>query len=334
MNEHLISVIIPVYNTAEYLPRCLDSILNNTYKHLEILCINDGSRDNSLEVLNAYAAQDSRIRVIDQENAGVSAARNRGLDEATGEYIAFVDSDDWIHRQYFEVLLTNTRAHQAHITVCSHTMISEMVSDPVFSEDQTNAVSMTYAQLSSDDIPSWGRLYRSECIKTVRFDSGITLGEDSVFNLELLRTSPELRLFRCKAPMYYYYIRQGSLVHTLPNKQLAPLIRYYLSCIYSFGEQAVERECLLRSFKNLFLWRYRAIFQHDPSGDAMNRELLKQACAILRKADNFSFKEKLQYLTMAKIPILYRLFRIIGDPTMLGWEKLQREKARAEKNQS
>lgn len=78
MSEDLISVIIPVYNTAGYLPRCLDSILNNTYKHLEILCINDGSKDNSLEVLNGYAAKDPRVRVIDQENAGVSAARNRG----------------------------------------------------------------------------------------------------------------------------------------------------------------------------------------------------------------------------------------------------------------
>ena len=332
MSNHLITVIIPVYNTAEYLPRCLDSILNNTYKHLEILCINDGSPDNSLEVLNAYAAQDSRIRVIDQENAGVSAARNRGLDEATGEYIAFVDSDDWIHRQYFEVLLTNALAHQAHITVCSHTMLSETVSDPVLSAEQTNAVSMTYARMASKDIPSWGRLYRRACVNSIRFDKGITLAEDTVFNLELLHSNPPLRLVHCDAPMYYYFSRENSLVHTLPNKKFAPLIRYYLSCTHSFDDRAVGRECLLRSFKTLFLWRYRATFQHDPDSDALLRELLNQACAILRKADGISFLNKLQWLSMAKFPILYRLFRIIMDPTMLGWEKQQRQKARAEKN--
>ena len=101
----LVSVIIPVYNTAEYLPRCLESILSNTYSNLELICINDGSTDNSLNVLNYYANLDSRIIVINQQNSGVSASRNVGLDHASGEYIAFIDSDDWIHSCYFEQLM-------------------------------------------------------------------------------------------------------------------------------------------------------------------------------------------------------------------------------------
>ena len=149
MHEELISVIIPVYNTAEYLPRCLESVLNNTYRNLEVICINDGSKDNSIEVLNAYAQKDSRIRVIDQENAGVSAARNRGLDEVVGEYIAFVDSDDWIHRQYFEVLLASARDHDAQIAICNYTMLSHVPADAELTADQTAGQEFTLAQLGA-----------------------------------------------------------------------------------------------------------------------------------------------------------------------------------------
>lgn len=101
----LVSVIIPIYNTARYLPRCLESIRNSDYKNLEIICINDGSTDNCLEILQEYKNKDNRILVIDVPNGGVSKARNIGLDYATGDYICFIDSDDWIHRQFFSALL-------------------------------------------------------------------------------------------------------------------------------------------------------------------------------------------------------------------------------------
>ena len=105
MEEMKISVIIPVYNTAEYLPRCLDSVLQNTYQNLEIICVNDGSTDDSAAVLKRYAESDSRIIVVNKINEGVSAARNIGLDIATGSFVAFIDSDDWVHSKYFEVMM-------------------------------------------------------------------------------------------------------------------------------------------------------------------------------------------------------------------------------------
>jgi len=99
-----ISVIIPVYNTSKYLKRCLDSIINQTYVNLEIICINDGSKDNSLEILNQYKKKDDRIIIIDKENQGVSAARNDGIKNSTGMYITFVDSDDWLELDAIEIL--------------------------------------------------------------------------------------------------------------------------------------------------------------------------------------------------------------------------------------
>lgn len=97
-----ITVIIPVYNVENYLERCLKSILYNTYTNLEIICVNDGSTDNSKKILESYSKRDKRVVVINKKNAGVSSARNAGIKIATGEYIAFVDSDDWIHEKYFE----------------------------------------------------------------------------------------------------------------------------------------------------------------------------------------------------------------------------------------
>ena len=106
LENFLISVIVPVYNVEKYLRRCLDSIINQTYENLEIICVNDGSTDKSLFILEEYAARDSRINIISQENQGLSEARNRGLRCARGEYVSFIDSDDWIDGYYYESMVT------------------------------------------------------------------------------------------------------------------------------------------------------------------------------------------------------------------------------------
>ena len=105
MNNNLISIIVPVYNVSEYLPRCLDSLINQTYKNIEIILVNDGSTDNSLEICKKYAEKDLRIKVIDKENGGISSARNTGIAEASGEWIGFVDSDDYIEPCTYEIFL-------------------------------------------------------------------------------------------------------------------------------------------------------------------------------------------------------------------------------------
>ena len=101
-----ISVIITIYNVEIYLERCLSSVINSTYENLEIICVNDGSTDHSIDILHKYKSIDERVIIIDKENRGLSSARNAGLDIATGEYISFIDSDDWVHSRFFEILFT------------------------------------------------------------------------------------------------------------------------------------------------------------------------------------------------------------------------------------
>ena len=112
-----ISVIIPVYNREKSLKKCLDSVMGQTYKNLEIILVDDGSKDSSGVICDEYAAGDSRIKVIHQQNAGVAAARNAGLAMATGDYIGWVDSDDWIEPDMYECMLDNAQKYEADIVV-------------------------------------------------------------------------------------------------------------------------------------------------------------------------------------------------------------------------
>ena len=112
-----VSIIVPVYNVEKYLKRCLDSLVNQTLKDIEIICVNDGSTDGSLAILNEYVRNDDRIVVINQENSGQSVARNRGIDVAKGEYLGFVDSDDWVSEDYFERLHNSAIQNNAEIAV-------------------------------------------------------------------------------------------------------------------------------------------------------------------------------------------------------------------------
>ena len=118
MNNPKISVIIPVYNGEKYINQCLDSLLNQTFKDIEVICVNDGSTDKSLAILEQYAQKDSRIKIINQKNTGVSPARNRAMPEAKGEYLSFLDCDDFFEPDMFERLYENSVKYDADITVC------------------------------------------------------------------------------------------------------------------------------------------------------------------------------------------------------------------------
>lgn len=167
-----ISVIIPVYNVEKYLKRCLDSVVTQTYKNLEIILVDDGSTDNSGKICDEYAAKDKRIIVIHKENGGLSDARNKGLDICTGDYISFIDSDDWIDLNYFDVLLKNLLEYDVDIACCDYLRTDKY--------EQNNDVSIENAQIFIDEkileiylekelVSACDKLYRKEKFYDVRF---------------------------------------------------------------------------------------------------------------------------------------------------------------------
>ena len=306
-----ISVIIPVYNTERYLPRCLDSVLSNTYDNLEVICINDGSTDNSINILDNYKVSDERVVVINQKNSGVSAARNAGINVATGEYIAFIDSDDWVHPQYFEILLFAMSCNDSDVAACQYSQVSEESGDLIklLTYKKEDIFCTTVAEAIRDNYIKravWGRLYKRALVSG-KFETGLTWGEDAVFNYCTLATNTLTAPFsRTKLPLYFYFSRETSITNTVSSKR------------YSKEVQTVLLE---QAAKELLIFRYREAFSANP---ICVDELIKRCRAYIAKAGILPFKKRALYSLLFACPPLYRLFRIVNDPTMLQWEKQAR----------
>lgn len=200
----MISIVIPVYNVAAYLPQCLDSLVNQTYRDLEIICVNDGSKDNSLEILQQYATQDSRIRIISRENRGIAASRNEALAQAQGDWVMFVDSDDWVDVQTCQSALDLAEQHQADVVMWAYAREFRSQSLPkkildkvtVWEEDiavfHRRMVGPVNEELTNPDIMDawgtvWGKLYRASYLKDnpILFVDTKLIGsaEDVLFNI-------------------------------------------------------------------------------------------------------------------------------------------------------
>lgn len=238
-----ISVVIPIYNMEQLLPRCLDSLQAQTFTDFEVICVDDGSKDGSLKLLNAYAAKDPRIRVISQKNGGVSAARNRGFDEARGEYLYCLDPDDLIHPKCLEIAYAAIMLKRADFVCFTWKKFSEAYS---FSEESTEEMAEIYTETPFQTwhalplnqwgcMPSvWRFLFQKSSIGKLRFETWITEGEDQLFILLYLLHARKGVFI--KNTLYYYYQRPGSLSR-------APMIGVRLNYTY-FILKEVFNHCL------------------------------------------------------------------------------------------
>lgn len=213
-----VSVIIPVYNVEKFLAKCVDSILNQTYSNFEIILVNDGSKDNSLEICRELEAKDDRIVVIDKANEGAGFARNAGLDVATGKYIMFIDSDDWVENNMLEYLVELISVTAAEVAICNY--FTEMpdgsgrVVVPIqFDGDTLVTADITkYIAILDDEnkFPYlWNRLYIRDIIEanSIRFEKRFVTGQDLDFNLKYFRCVKTCIL--SNTPLYHY-IKHGT----------------------------------------------------------------------------------------------------------------------------
>ncbi len=211
-----VSIIIPVYNTAKYLEQCLNSVVSQTLKDIEIICVDDGSTDNSSTILNTYAENDNRIKIITQLNKGQSAARNRGIIEASGEYVGFVDSDDYVHTQMYEKLYANASSFDSTITMCSINIHNEKTNkvsqnDPYMTldlfpekfENCTFSFKDTKNFLFRICVTPWNKIYKTKFLKSnnIFFPENINF-EDNVFFYESFMQADKVSLI--KEPLIFY----------------------------------------------------------------------------------------------------------------------------------
>jgi glycosyltransferase involved in cell wall biosynthesis len=254
--EIKVSVIVPVYNTAEYLPKCLNSIINQTLKEIEIICINDGSTDNSLSILENYANKDSRIKVLNQNNSGCGIARNYALKYAKGEYIGFVDSDDWIDPKMYQDMYENAKQFDTDMTFCGVHIIN----------NENNQIENTYLLENNipasfdDNIFTWEdvdgnifNIFHVACLKIYKLqfiqETNSYFGEyrkyeDVQFSFNTFLNASRVSIVR--KPLYYYVInRIGSII-----KSSKPILYFEIFKVIAFLKNLIESKILFSKLKN------------------------------------------------------------------------------------
>ena len=236
-----VSIILPVYNAEEHLKHCIDSILAQEYEDLELIAVDDGSKDRSGAMLDSYAAKDSRVKVIHKENGGVSSTRNRGLDEAQGEYIQFIDSDDWLPADSTKLLVRAMEDNDCDLVIADfYRVVNQNVSRKGSITLNKVLTLQEYASWMMESPADyyygvlWNKLFKRELINTfsLRMDPELSFCEDFVFNLEYILHCRGI--FPLQVPVYYYVRTEGSLVSQ--NLNLPRLVQSKTS-IYAYYDQ-------------------------------------------------------------------------------------------------
>ena len=335
MDQPLISVIIPIYNMEQYLARCLDSVLNNTYRNLEVLCVDDGSKDTSLEILRRYEAADPRIVVISKENGGVSSARNAGLDRMTGEYVCFVDPDDFVHPQYVELLYQALLESSTHISICGFQIVDNSFPAEMQESYRLDPSSLTVYSFTkifkTHNLRSycWGKLIQADLAKRTRFLEDLKLAEDTAFFAEVCEKESLCMAAVLSSPLYFYFQREGSAVKIATTAHLLQFGRVWCQLLRKSKRDDLYLDKALRWHLSI---RYRSshIF---PDRDAVREcnTQLKGIRSFLWRTKIYGLIERTAFLVFIHCPGLYWLHQVIGDPSMWQWEKMERRKRREEK---
>lgn len=227
----MISIIVPIYNVEKYLRRCIDSILVQTYTDFELILVDDGSPDGCPAICDEYAQTDGRIRVIHRENGGLSAARNSGLDTTKGEYVTFVDSDDWVHPEYLEYLYRAAREHGGQLSACKFIKTGTVIESEQMRYACTMQDGLTWFKEDHvNGVVAWGKLYHRSLFQSIRYPVG-KIHEDEFTTYKLLHLAGDVAVIDCK--LYYYYINENSIMHSSYSvKRLAVLDAIAEQCVF------------------------------------------------------------------------------------------------------
>lgn len=253
--DEKISIIVPVYNVEQYLERCVDSIINQTYKNLEIILVNDGSTDNSGNLCDELAKKDARIRVIHKENGGLSDARNRGVEEAGADLIGFIDSDDYIDEDMYELLLNNLKKENADVSMCGHYdvfngVVENQVSDvKQWKLTKEEAIKMVMeAKILS--VTAVNKLYKKSLFEDLKFEIG-KIAEDAFIMVKLLDKCNIVAATNEKK--YYYIHRENSITTQKFSLKFLNVIEAYEQNRKIILEKYPELQCVAHMRMN---WAY------------------------------------------------------------------------------
>ena len=328
----LVSVVIPVYNLENYIENCLNSIVNQTYNELEILCVDDGSSDRSAEIIRSFCEKDARVKYFYQENAGVSAARNSGLEKAAGEYIMFVDGDDYLHFQAVELFVKEIISYDCDM-VCAKELYTPKTDEKMEPIDQFDNRVLSIPEMFDNRVNRcmgkavWGKIIKMSVAKRFGFPLGIANGEDGYYIIMLLDSGIEVRYI--DAILYYYLNRENSAVtslFTIRKFSITYSFDYLCEHLKNSSNAFLKKYCLQYLFQTIFYNRTRAI------GTDCEKEVLTESKKIGKKwiGELLRNKEispiiKIMFTVFFYSRPIYELVRAIKDPTMFDFYKNRRK---------
>ena len=252
MNE-LISIIVPVYNVEKYLNKCVDSILAQTYTNIEVILINDGSKDKSGEICNDYSKIDNRIKVIHQTQHGVAYTRNVGINNSNGKYILFVDSDDFIDKKMIKTLYKTIVSDNSDIAICDFIYYTEKTKKnnkypkKVFMIEGNEKFEYLYNEYYIASIVQWNKLFKKEIFNDIRYPEGKINEDEFVIAKEFFNAK---KISYVLEPLYYYNQREGSIMHTL-NINRFDIINVLENRINFFKEKNLKKYVIQTKIQQL-----------------------------------------------------------------------------------
>lgn len=301
----MINLIVPVYNVENYLPRCVDSILAQTFTDFELILIDDGSQDNSGKICDEYATKDNRVIVYHQENRGQAAARNFALDVVKGEYIAFADSDDYLHPKMLETLFEVLNKSEADISVCSHKKGNE---DNYLWPKLNNNFSVYNGKeflihCYNDKVEKcwvmWDKLYRRSCFDNIRFPVG-RICEDNAIIYKILYNH---KIADVDSVLYYYYQHSNGTMKSSFDKKYMDWFLVLEEMIEYYSEKN-EAELLEYSEKR---YLFEVYAKYNESKDRILKNKLKKQLRFIRNKGELVF-EKYSYITNTIFPLQSKIY--------------------------
>ena len=320
----LVSIIIPVYNAGQYLQKCIDSLVGQTYQNLEILCVNDGSTDNSLQILQDYARRDSRIHLINKENAGVSQARNDALKKAAGDYVMFVDADDWVDAETCEAVVACAVLEHADIVMwsyCSETNSrssrKEIYSGKrVFWDSEVKTrlhrrffgllgQELAHPELADALCPVWGKLYRKELVQKTEFVDLSEIGtyEDGFFNLAVFGKAEKVVYL----PEYFYHYRR-STTESVTSRYRAALFSQWQNLFGMMQKYINENDLPVQyqqALSNRIALSIQGLGLNIVSAEKSGIWMIREIKAIISRPE---YKEAYYKLDYSHFPLHWKLF--------------------------
>ena len=306
----LISVIIPVYNVEKDLKKCIDSIVNQTYKNLEIILINDGSKDNSAEICRQYAEKDDRIIFVSRENRGVSATRNEGIDLAHGDYFSFIDSDDYLEPDAYEYLLNIVSKHNVDavnyehfITFPDREIIHKLADSDYGLFDKKGA----QYQLLCNVAFAWNKLFSKKIIENVRFDEGILRGEDSLFS-SIAFSKADKVWFDSRPLLHYVQSEESAVRGVFRSSQLTAvkLFEAYDELYKVHFPEFMPRH--IANMENLMIMIYYDMWADKVDYKKNQKDifkLFKKHYKTAKSCNDLSGKQRLKFLVFKISPTLF-----------------------------